>query len=81
MTILFLTMIGVLAIGMVLVVCGTVVENKWGINLGQIRCPRCEKNLPQVRKPKSLRQAMWGGCTCPTCGTEVDKWGRELAQR
>ncbi|HKN74028.1 MAG TPA: hypothetical protein VJW94_02535 [Candidatus Acidoferrum sp.] len=80
MTIILLT-IGVLALGMVLVVYGTVVKNSWGINLGQVHCPRCGMHLPQVRIPTSLRQSMWGGCTCQTCGAEVDKWGRELAQR
>jgi hypothetical protein len=80
MTILFL-MIGVLALGMVLVVYGTVAENNWGINLGQVDCPRCGTHFPQVRKPTSPRQAMWGGYNCSNCGADVDKWGREIAPR
>jgi hypothetical protein len=79
MTILFLTIVGVLVLGMVLVVYGTVVKNNWGINLGHVHCPRCATQLPQVRKPTSFRQTLWGGYTCQTCGAEVDKWGRELA--
>ena len=67
---------GLLTGGMVLVVYGTVAKNKWGINLGEVSCPRCTTPLPMVRKPHSTRQAMWGGYTCPNCRAEVDKWGR-----
>lgn len=69
---------GLLAIGMVLVVYGTVAKNKWGINLSPVSCPRCKASLPQVRRPTSLRQAMWGGYVCPACGAQVDKWGRQI---
>jgi hypothetical protein len=69
---------GVLAAGMVLIVYGTIAKNRWGINLGPVSCPRCNTMLPQVRKPQSSRQAMWGGYTCPNCKTEADKWGREV---
>jgi hypothetical protein len=24
---------------------------------------------------------MWGGYTCPVCGSDVDKWGREVAKQ
>jgi hypothetical protein len=27
-----------------------------------------------------MRQALWGGSTCPSCGTEIDKWGRIAAE-
>ena len=41
-------------------------------------CPQCGKNLPiallaQPRTPKTWRQAMWGGLTCPRCGADVPK--------
>jgi hypothetical protein len=70
---------GVLTIGVLLVAWGTVAKNRWGINL-QPRgvCARCQAPLPLVRKPASLRQAFWGGYTCPVCGAEIDKWGREI---
>jgi uncharacterized protein with PIN domain len=68
---------GALAIGMVLVVYGTVAKNRWAISLEEVSCPRCNKLLPKVRKPRSLRESMWGGWTCPNCGVEVDKWGRQ----
>jgi hypothetical protein len=70
---------GVLAVGFVLVVCGTLAKNRWGINLGSVSCPRCNTVLPQVREPRSRQQSMWGGWTCPNCGIEVDKWGREVS--
>jgi uncharacterized protein YggT (Ycf19 family) len=53
-------------------------KNKWGVNPKRITCPHCNKPLPFIRKPKNMRQAFWGGSTCPYCGTEVDKWGREV---
>jgi hypothetical protein len=75
-TMISLVMIfGLLAVGAVLVAYGTLAQNRWGINLGAVLCPRCDTPLPKARKPQSLRQAMWGGGTCPACGVEVDKWG------
>jgi hypothetical protein len=68
----------VLAVGMALVIHGTLVKNKWGINLDSVSCPRCNTVLPQVRKPRSLQQSVWGGWTCPNCGVGMDKWGREM---
>ena len=37
---------------MVLVICGTVVKNRWGINLDPVSCPRCNTPLPQIRRPQ-----------------------------
>jgi len=56
-------------------------KNKLGINPKRITCPNCKKPLPFVRVPKNLRQTLWGGSTCPHCGTEVDKWGREIKNK
>lgn len=70
--------LGVLAVGMLLVVFGTIAKNRWGVNLEPVTCPRCRTMLPRTRKPNSLREAMWGEGKCPACGVEVDKWGREL---
>jgi hypothetical protein len=67
-----------LAVGGAIVVYGTIVRNKWGINLHHVSCPRCKTALPILREPGSRRQALWGGWTCPTCGAGVDKWGREV---
>jgi hypothetical protein len=74
-----LAIFAVLGFGMFLVLYGTVAKNRWGINLEPVSCPRCGTILPKLREPGSLRQAMWGGSTCPKCGVEVDKWGRKVA--
>ena len=65
-----------LAVGVVLVIHGTLVKNRWGINLRQVQCPNCATVMGRVRMPASGSQAMWGGYTCPTCNCELDKWGR-----
>ncbi len=74
-----LTMFGALGLGVVVVLYGTILRNRWGINLEPVSCPRCGTLPPHTREPRTVRQAMWGGWTCTTCGTEVDKWGQEIA--
>ncbi len=61
-----------------LVIHGSFAKNRWGINLDPVRCSHCGTPLPTIRKPTSFRQTLWGGSTCSVCGTEVDKWGREV---
>jgi hypothetical protein len=75
--ILFVAVLGIL---FGLVVYGTFAKNRWGINLDPVSCPKCHVELSPVRKPKSLKQALWGGWTCDNCGTEVDKWGRVVGR-
>lgn len=53
-------------------------RDDYGLNLKMVRCAKCGQPLPRVRQPASWRQAMYGGSTCRNCGTEVDKWGREV---
>ncbi len=53
-------------------------KGRWGINVRRTDCPRCGWKLPSVRKPTSLRQALWGGWTCQQCAAELDKWGQHL---
>ena len=66
-----------------------VIARKKGMKIGQGRrmgmdlsgdhkCPNCGANLPTVRRPRNLRQALWGGWTCETCGKEFDKWLQPL---
>jgi hypothetical protein len=74
----FIVVLALLAIGLIFVIHGTVAENRWGINLSSVSCPRCKAPLPHVRVPRSFRQAMWGGYVCSACGAEVDKWGRQI---
>ena len=49
-----------------------------GINLGRVYCPKCGSKQPVIRKPKNERQAFYGGYTCKNCGTEMDKYGKEI---
>jgi len=57
---------------------GTLKKNKWGVNFDPVFCPRCGKPVGHLRVPKTPQQALWGGGTCSACGTEIDKWGREI---
>ena len=41
-------------------------------------CDGCGTKMPTLRKPANWRQALWGGWSCPNCGTEFDRWGRNL---
>ena len=70
-----------LLISLALIVRATTDKTKWGINLGRVYCPRCQTRLPMIRRPTSSREALWGGWTCPNCGCNVDKWGREVSAR
>ena len=36
------------------------------------RCPSCFVDLPRWRAPNNLKQAFWGGCTCPGCHREIE---------
>lgn len=47
---------------------------------GRKTCPRCGAELPQYRRPTSLKQALWGGWTCPNCGCEVDRQGHAIEE-
>jgi len=68
---------GILGVGMLLVVHGTIFKTRWGINTDtQVECPGCHKMRGQIRTPRNSKQALWGGSTCDHCGLEVDKWNR-----
>ena len=49
------------------------------ITIHQQFCPACGEALPKTRWPQTCREALWGGGTCPNCGTQVDRHGRVLA--
>jgi hypothetical protein len=76
MNVVFLVTVSVLLIGVLLVAFGTVTKNRWGVNLEPVNCPACGLPMPKVRRPESLKQALWGGGNCGKCGCEMDKWGR-----
>jgi hypothetical protein len=76
----FYLIVSVIAIGMILIVYGTIFKTRWGINAAaSVECPRCHHVRGQIRKPTNLRQFLWGGGTCPSCGLEVDKWNRPVS--
>jgi hypothetical protein len=75
-----LAFLAAIAVGVVLVIHGTIVKNRWGLNLRRVECPNCATVMRLVRKPTSGTQALWGGYTCPTCKCELDKWGRRRAR-
>lgn len=75
----FIVVIALLGIGVVVVIYGTIARNGWGINIKPVSCPNCGTSLPPIRNPQNVRQALWGGWTCPACKADVDKWGREVA--
>ena len=59
-------------------------KSKWGINLKaitpgkKIKCPGCGTELPKIRKPENLKETLWGGFTCKSCGKEYDKWLNQI---
>ena len=57
----------------------TKTKGRWGLNLQPVTCPACGTRRPFVRWPASPQQALWGGGTCRSCGTEMDKWGRRIS--
>ncbi|VUT24461.1 MAG: hypothetical protein MASP_00512 [Candidatus Methanolliviera sp. GoM_asphalt] len=77
-TVLLIITAGFFAILLAVIVQGTLRKTKWGITLKGVCCPRCGEKSSFIRKPTSRQQFLWGGWTCPKCGCEVDKWGREV---
>jgi len=82
----FIITISLVIIGLVvglffLIILGTLRrKGRWGINLDIPECPNCGTSIKsQVRVPKSTRQALWGGWTCPKCYIEIDKWGNQIS--
>ena len=53
-------------------------HGKMGMNFKKVNCPQCQTPMPRTRAPKSLRQTLWGGWTCPQCGCEMDKYGQPI---
>jgi len=47
-------------------------------NWASVTCPTCATEQPLWRKPNAFRQLMFGGWTCPNCGTEIDRHGKAI---
>jgi hypothetical protein len=57
------------------------IARKMGYPLGEpVFCSRCGTEMPMFRKPKNLKQGLWGGYECPNCGAELDPRGREVSR-
>lgn len=54
------------------------IDPNFAINTKRVICPKCKIKLPIIRMPKSLKQAVWGGHTCPKCGIELDQFGNTI---
>lgn len=52
-------------------------KSRLGINPEPVNCPDCGNPMPKIRRPRTIKQALWGGGTCPKCGCEMDKWGKK----
>lgn len=78
LNVMLLVLATIAGAALIAIVIGTIKKNRWGINLERVQCPSCSTQLPQLRAPTSVQQALWGGYTCPKCGTQVDKWGRKI---
>lgn len=77
--ILFAIIMLTIMIGLVFLLVSTLNrQGKSGINFKKIVCSKCGTELPRTRKPANMKQALWGGFTCPNCGTELDKWGQQV---
>lgn len=59
MNVVFVVTIFILLAGILLVAFGTLMKNRWGLNLQPVNCPACGSPMPKVRQPESLKQALW----------------------
>jgi DNA-directed RNA polymerase subunit RPC12/RpoP len=82
---LLLILFSLVSIGVFILVLKTVRDQTrrkaafWGVNFRRVNCPKCGHKTPVLRKPRSVRQALWGGWTCSGCGTEMDKLGTDIS--
>lgn len=53
-------------------------KKSFSINLKPVDCPDCGTPQPLQRKPKNIREVLWGGGTCPECGCEMDRRGAKI---
>jgi hypothetical protein len=61
-------------------VVSTLRKGRLGINLQPVHCSSCKTPMSaRRRRPISVSQLMFGGWVCPHCGTEMDKWGKNVS--
>ena len=56
-------------------------KNLLSINLKKTNCSNCNEPQSTIRKPKSLKEALWGGWTCKKCNSKLDKFGIERNEK
>jgi hypothetical protein len=61
--------------GLALLIIGTILKTRFGVNFRGADCAECGTPAPVVRAPKDLYEMLWGGWTCEECGQANDKWG------
>jgi hypothetical protein len=91
MVFLFVAIITVVLSGVVLMIATETASRsgKWGLNLNsvwdiiagkgllrKVACPSCGREQAGPGEPGRLNESLWGGWTCPGCGTSMDKWGK-----
>jgi hypothetical protein len=74
------TFVGGAIIGAVVGVAVGLLVLVWTLLQKPKTCAECGAPAPKVRKPANRRQMLWGGWTCPECGTEMDRRGRKVAK-
>ena len=91
MIFLFVAIITAVLSGIVLTIATDTAgrSGKWGINLNsvwdmvqgkgllrKVPCPQCGREQAPRRMSLKLTESLWGGWTCPDCGTVIDRWGQ-----
>lgn len=61
-------------------ICVAIILIMFAMSRKQINCPSCGREIPKMRTPTSMNQAMWGGYTCQGCGAELDAGGKLKAK-
>ncbi|MGH8108181.1 MAG: hypothetical protein ACREO1_05615 [Arenimonas sp.] len=51
------------------------------INMQNTHCPKCGNELPMLRKPDGIGQALLGGWTCGQCHSRIDRLGKLIEVR
>lgn len=67
-------------VSLILGIGGLVVLYRIARKTGDRPCPNCGEILPVFRIPRNLMQFIRGGCTCPSCGQETDRFGKKRDQ-
>ena len=45
-----------------------------------VHCPSCVTPMSALRRPLFRSPMLFGGWMCPHCGTQMDRWGRDVSE-